>query len=132
MPLAMSSKLIRRVGDTFFPKLTIFNQKKSESRVCAVAQYAVFEANAKVNGRGPFSHPNPSETSYQISMSCQIYYYHQRVDVQNWLESIRFDVPTVGLALGGRTKRSADTLSSPLVDSVGDLTCPGEPTHFGG
>ena len=24
------------------------------SRVCAVAQYAVLEANAKVNGRGPF------------------------------------------------------------------------------
>ena len=24
--------------------------------------YAVLEANAKVNGRGPFSHPHPSET----------------------------------------------------------------------
>ena len=32
------------------------------SRVCAGAQYAVLEANAKVNGRGPFSHPHPSET----------------------------------------------------------------------
>ena len=29
------------------------------SRVCAVAQYAVLEANAKVNGRGPFLHPTP-------------------------------------------------------------------------
>ena len=54
------------------------------SRVCAVAQYAVLEANAKVNGRGPFSHPHPSETPQPISMSCQIYYYvPQGVDVQN-------------------------------------------------
>ena len=45
------------------------------SRVCAVALYAVLEANAKVNGRGPFSHPHPSETPQPISMSCQIYYY---------------------------------------------------------
>jgi len=44
------------------------------SRVCAVAQYAVLEANAKVNGRGPFSHLHPSETPQPISMSCQIYY----------------------------------------------------------
>jgi len=35
----------------------------------------VLEANAKVNGRGPFSHPHPSETPQPISMSCQIYYY---------------------------------------------------------
>ena len=50
----------------------------------AVAQYAVLEANAKVNGRGPFSHPYPSETPQPISMSRQIYYYFpQRVDVQN-------------------------------------------------
>jgi len=53
-------------------------------RVCAVALYAVLEANTKVNGRGPFSHPNPSETPQPISMSCQIYYYvPQGVDVQN-------------------------------------------------
>ena len=50
----------------------------------AVAKYAVLEANAKVNGRGPFSHPHPSETPQPISMSRQIYYYFpQRVDVQN-------------------------------------------------
>jgi len=54
------------------------------SRVCAVEQYAVLEANAKVNGRGPFSLPHPSETPQPISMSCQIYYYvPQGVDVQN-------------------------------------------------
>ena len=54
------------------------------SRVCAVAQYAVLEANAKVNGRGQFSHPHPSKTPEPISMSCQIYYYvPQGVDVQN-------------------------------------------------
>jgi len=45
------------------------------SRVCAVAQYAVLEANDKVNGRGPFSHPHPSVTPQPISISCQIYYY---------------------------------------------------------
>ena len=54
------------------------------SRVCAVALYAVLEANAKVNGRGPFSHPHPSETPQPISMSCEIYYYvPKRIDVQN-------------------------------------------------
>jgi len=54
------------------------------SRVCAVALDAVLEANAKVNGRGPFSHPHPSETPQPISMLCQIHYYvPQGVDVQN-------------------------------------------------
>jgi len=42
------------------------------------------EANVKVNGRGPFSHPHPSETPQPILMSCQIYYHvPQGVDVQN-------------------------------------------------
>jgi len=40
-----------------------------------IAQHAVLEANAKANGRGPFSHLHPSETPQPISMSCQIYYY---------------------------------------------------------
>ena len=59
--------------------------KNVQSRVCAVALYAVLEANAKVNGRGPFSHPHPSETPQPISISCQIYYYvpPQGDDVQN-------------------------------------------------
>jgi len=48
------------------------------SRVCAVAQYAVLDASANVNGRGPFSHPHPSETPQPISMS-----WVERVDVQN-------------------------------------------------
>ena len=47
-------------------------KKSARSRVCAVAQYTVLEANAKVNGRGPYSHPHPSETPHPISMSCQI------------------------------------------------------------
>jgi len=56
----------------------------STSRVCAEAQYTVLQANAKVNGRGPFLHPNPSETPQPISMSCQVYYYvPPGVDVQN-------------------------------------------------
>ena len=53
----------------------LFSCTAAVSRVCAVALYAVLEANAKVNGRGPFSHPHPSETPQPISMSCQIYYY---------------------------------------------------------
>ena len=54
------------------------------SRECAVAQYAVLEANVKVNGRGQFSHSNSSETPQPISMSCEIYYYvPKRIDVQN-------------------------------------------------
>jgi len=44
-----------------------------DSRVCAVAQYAVLEANAKVDLTGQFSHPYPSETPQPISMLCQIY-----------------------------------------------------------
>jgi len=50
--------------------------RETWSCVCAVAQHAVLEANAKVNGRGPFLHPHPSETPQPISMSCQIYYYN--------------------------------------------------------
>ena len=50
----------------------------------AVTQYAVLEANAKVNVRGPFSHPHPFETPQPISMSYQIYYYVPKgVDAQN-------------------------------------------------
>ena len=51
------------------------------TRMRGIAQYAVLEANAKVNGRGPFSHPHPSETPQPISMSCQIYYY---VPQESW------------------------------------------------
>ena len=46
-------------------------------RVCAVAQYAVLQANAKVNGWGQFSHPHPFETPHPITT------LPQRVDVQN-------------------------------------------------
>ena len=55
-----------------------FTRVFSESRVCAVVQYAVLEANAKVDRRGPFLHPHPSETPQPILMSCQIYYYMSR------------------------------------------------------
>jgi len=43
------------------------------SRVCAVAPYAVLEANGKVNGIGEISHPLP--TLRPIWMSLQIYHY---------------------------------------------------------
>jgi len=51
---------------------------------CAVAQYAVLEANAKVNGRGPFSHPTPSKPLNQFR--CHVKYITtspKGVDVQN-------------------------------------------------
>jgi len=54
------------------------------SRVCTVAQYAVLEANAKVNGRGPFSHPTPPKPLNQFQ--CHVKYITmspQGVDVQN-------------------------------------------------
>jgi len=38
------------------------------SRVCAVAQYAVLEANGKVNGIGEISHPSSSQTLGPIWM----------------------------------------------------------------
>ena len=43
------------------------------SRVCAVAQYAVLEANGKVNGIGEISDPSPSQTLGPIWMRLQIY-----------------------------------------------------------
>jgi len=45
------------------------------SRVCAVAQYAVLEANGKVNGIGEISDPSPSQTLGPIWMWLQIYDY---------------------------------------------------------
>jgi len=41
-------------------------------------------------------------------------------DDQTLRDAATSNDPAVGLALGGRTERSADALSSPLVDSVGD------------
>jgi len=54
------------------------------SRVCAVAQYAVLESDAKVNRRGPFSHPTPPKPLNQFR--CHVKYITtspKRVDVQN-------------------------------------------------
>jgi len=45
------------------------------SRVCAVAQYAVLEANGKVNGIGEISNPYRSQTLGPIWMPLQIYHY---------------------------------------------------------
>ena len=49
--------------------------KKFLSRVCAVAQYAVLEANGKVNGIGEISDPSPSQALGPIWMPLQIYHY---------------------------------------------------------
>ena len=52
--------------------------------MCAVAQYAVLEANAKVNGRGQFSHPHPSKPLNQFRCHAKyITTFPQGVDVQN-------------------------------------------------
>ena len=45
------------------------------SRVCAVAQYAVLEANGEVNGIGEISHPYISQTLRPIWMPFQAYHY---------------------------------------------------------
>jgi len=39
---------------------------KSQSGVCAVSQYAVFEANGKVNAIGEISHPYPPKSFDQF------------------------------------------------------------------
>ena len=54
------------------------------SRVCAVAQYAVLQANAKVNGRGPFSHPTRPKPLNRFRFHVKyITTSPQEVDVQN-------------------------------------------------
>ena len=41
-------------------------------------------------------------------------------DDQTLCDAATSNDPAVGLTLGGQTERSADALSSPLVDGVGD------------
>jgi len=67
---------------------TLFNKnvyRVTRMHGCTVAQYAVLEANAKVNGRGPFSHPTPPKPLNQFR--CHVKYVMstspKRVDVQN-------------------------------------------------
>ena len=57
--------------------LTLNNicQSCYQSRVCAVAQYAVLEANGKVNEIGEISNRSPSQTHGPIWMPLQIYHY---------------------------------------------------------
>jgi len=55
-------------------KVTPFSNQIT-SHVCAVAQYAVLEANGKVNGIGEILHPSPSPTLRSIWMWLQIYHY---------------------------------------------------------
>ena len=59
------------------------------SRVCAVAQYVVLEANAEVNGRGPFSHPTPPKPLNQFRCHVKYITTSPGVDVQNsvWIDS---------------------------------------------
>ena len=62
------------------------DQQKS-SRVCAVAQYAVLEANGKVNGIGEILHPSPSKPLDQFG--CCFKYITtstQGVDVPNLIK----------------------------------------------
>ena len=65
-------------------KLT--DRKTDMSRVCAVAQYAVLEAN----GRGQFSHPTPPKPLNQFR--CHVKYITtspRELMCKIWLESIR-------------------------------------------
>jgi len=60
------------------------------SRICAVAQYAVLEANAKGNGIGEIWHPSPSKTLWPIWMPLQIHHYVPRESMcKMWLKSIQ-------------------------------------------
>ena len=73
------------------------------SRVCAVAQYAVLEANGKVNGIGEISHPSPSQTLDQFG--CRFKYITNSahaVDVQNL---ITMDSAVGALRMREKTER---------------------------
>ena len=82
-----------KLGVSFKMHLLIFNfiwcvllvKRHSEilsSRVCAVAQYAVLEAN----GRGPFSHPTPPKPLNQFRFNVKYTTTSpQGVDAQNWV-----------------------------------------------
>jgi len=70
--------------------------------LCAVAQYVVSEAKAKVNGRGPFTHPTPPKPLNQFW--CNIKYITtspQVVDVQNL---VRIDSAVTDLRMREKTR----------------------------
>ena len=48
---------------------------KSRVGLCPVAQYALLEANGKVNGIGEISNPYPSQTLPPVWMQFEIYHY---------------------------------------------------------
>jgi len=68
--------------------LTVSQKCSGESsRVCAVAQYAVLEANGKVHGIGEISHPSPPQPLDQFG--CRFNYITmsaQGVDVPNLIK----------------------------------------------
>jgi len=69
--------------------------------VCAVAQYAVLEANGKVNGIGENSHPAPSKPLDQFGCRCKyITTFPQGVDVQNL---IKIDSAVAALCIREKT-----------------------------
>jgi len=60
------------------------------SRVCAVAQYAVLEANGKVNGIGEISNPSPSQTLDQFGCRFKYITTSPRESMcKIWLKSIK-------------------------------------------
>ena len=72
------------------------------SHVCAVAPYAVLEANGKVNGIREISHPSTSPTLGPIWMPLQIYHYvPPGVDVQNL---IKIDSAVAALRMREKTR----------------------------
>ena len=78
------------------------------SRVCAVAQYAVLEANAKVNGRDQFSHPTPPKPLNQFRFhATSITTSAQGVDVQNL---VRIDSAVTDLRMREKARFCVDFL----------------------
>jgi len=72
------------------------------SCICAVAQYAVLEANGKVNGIGEISHPSPSQTLDQFG--CRFKYIAtsvQGVDVPNL---IKIDAVVAAVCMREKTR----------------------------
>jgi len=68
-----SRKNVKSFRDTRAHRAGMITVSVGLSRVCAVAQYAVLEANGKVNGIGEISDPSPSQTLGPNWMRLQIY-----------------------------------------------------------
>jgi len=83
------------------------------SRVCAVAQYAVLEANGKVNGIGEISNPYPSQILGLIWMLLQI--YHQVRPGTRCANLIKIDSAVAALRMREKTRFRVGFLRLPYM-----------------